>query len=86
MADGDQSFVQMVPTTDFSTALPDFQTSRAKVLASLPKEMSPAAFVKLLKQAETSGSSSLRDMLFSLMNGYVPISIALLAGTALASW
>lgn len=76
----------MIPTTDFNTALPDFQTSRAKVLASLPKEMSPAAFVKLLSQAGTSGSSSSRDRLFSLMNGYLPMVIAVLAGTALASW
>lgn len=52
------SFVQLVSTTDFASALPDFRASRSKALASLPPTIAPATLVKALGPASGSAASS----------------------------
>ncbi|KAL0957926.1 hypothetical protein HGRIS_000107 [Hohenbuehelia grisea] len=53
-------FVQILPTTQFNEALPEFTAVREKLLRSMPEELPPAEFMKLLaaEEAATSSASS----------------------------
>ncbi|KAF7796972.1 hypothetical protein EIP86_008160 [Pleurotus ostreatoroseus] len=63
--DGGKSYMQMIPTTDFDTALPDFQASRAKTLASLPPELPPADFLAALHGQSVSSSDLISTPTFN---------------------
>ena len=63
--DGEKSYMQMIPTTDFDTALPDFQASRAKTLASLPPELPPADFLAALHGQSVSSSDLISTPTFN---------------------
>lgn len=45
---GNQSFVQLISTTDLDAAWPDFAASRAQTLAALPQTIDPATLVNLV--------------------------------------
>ncbi|KAJ3552575.1 hypothetical protein NM688_g4082 [Phlebia brevispora] len=57
---GNQSYVQLLPTTDLDEALPDFLASRANVLSSMPPELSPSTF--LYYAIQTMSSSNDEDI------------------------
>lgn len=52
-----QPFVQMISTTNFETALSDFQSSLAATLASFPQEISPADLIQALEQLDLGDTS-----------------------------
>ncbi|KAL0959067.1 hypothetical protein HGRIS_014367 [Hohenbuehelia grisea] len=51
-------FVQILPTTQFSEALPEFISVREKVLQSMPEEIAPSEFIELAALEVGSNSTA----------------------------
>ena len=70
---GNQSFVQLISTTDLDEAWPDFKASRAKALAAVPQTIDPATLVQLAN-SDSDNSTSTDDNISGADSTSSPVS------------